>query len=116
MRVSEGKPVPDPDANLLLKTPSQGLPQDKTRPYATVHKLIPFILTLFCGEKFLGNLRMFGLHFFLGFVNDLRMLLLLLLIDFFRVEQAIPKRKVQGIVVLRARRMPSLLASWESYE
>ena len=57
---------------------------------------------------------MFSLHFLLGLVDDLRMLLLLLFIDLFRVEQAVPKRKVQGIVVLRARRMPSLLASWES--
>lgn len=44
---------------------------------------------------------MFDLHFLLGVVDDLGVLLLLLLVDSFGVEQAVPECEVQGIVILR---------------
>lgn len=63
-------------------------------------------LTLLRGKKLLSNFWMFDLHFLLGVVDDLRVFLLLFLVNSFGVEKAVPECKVQGIVVLRQTGRP----------
>lgn len=70
-------------------------------PYAAAsRRLFKFQSNLLCGQKIPRNLRMLRLHFLL----DLRMLLLLLFIDPLSIEKAIPKREIQGVVILRPGR------------
>ena len=72
-------------------------------PYLhSVRLSLAFQCFLLCGKELLGDLWMLDLHFLLGFIDDLGMLFLLLLVDPFGVEKAIPKSEIQGIVILLA--------------